>query len=370
MSSFKKKTPNASASSTSSLHYGLPKGTKISLNYGQILVSSGIESLDNILGGGLPLGSLILVEEDKFTHYASSIANYFIEQGLASGQHLIALSPEESLETILQQLSSWSHDPPAITSQQEEESATAASTPMKIAWRYEHLRTAMNHDLPRTSAVDQVYLHGSDLSRRAQAKDYDHHQIHPLNLSEMASYDDVLRELTQIIEKKYLASASGDRQVLRICLKSWMSPLWEDDNKQHLFRFLHSLRGLLRYSLALCMMTVPMHLYETPRSAVEQVADIILRIESFSGSATLQDLSEYHGILHIRKLPRLNTLVHIPMETTQYGFKTKRKKFIIEKIHLPPEVEEASKDSSSSHFDGTMGESRTCGMSGNKSLDF
>jgi len=47
---------------------GVPKfpaipGTKPSLYNFQLLSSTGIPALDNLLGGGLPVGSLVLVED-------------------------------------------------------------------------------------------------------------------------------------------------------------------------------------------------------------------------------------------------------------------------------------------------------------------
>jgi elongator complex protein 4 len=51
---------------------------------------------------------------------------------------------------------------------------------------------------------------------------------------------------------------------------------------------------------------------------------------------------EYNGLLNIRKIAAVNTLAPFTPETRDLAFKLRRKKFIIEKLHLPPELQEAS----------------------------
>ena len=46
-------------------------GTHTSVHNGLLLVSTGIPTLDDVLGGGLPVGSVLMVEEDKHTRFSS-----------------------------------------------------------------------------------------------------------------------------------------------------------------------------------------------------------------------------------------------------------------------------------------------------------
>ena len=65
---------------------------------------------------------------------------------------------------------------------------------------------------------------------------------------------------------------------------------------------------------------------------LERLSDAAVRLESFAGSEKEQNpvYREYHGLFHLRSLPRLNSLApHLP-ETLDLAFKLKRKKFSIE----------------------------------------
>ena len=67
----------------------VPSGTKRWLD-GALLVSTGLASLDAALGGGVPLGSLVLLEEDACGgKLASTLASLFAAESLAAGHTLI-----------------------------------------------------------------------------------------------------------------------------------------------------------------------------------------------------------------------------------------------------------------------------------------
>jgi elongator complex protein 4 len=66
------------------------------------------------------------------------------------------------------------------------------------------------------------------------------------------------------------------------------------------------------------------------------MSDIVIKLESFAGSAkeTNPLFKEYHGLLHMRKLPALSTLApHYPIHR-DLVFKLRRKKFLIEVSHF------------------------------------
>ena len=66
-----------------------PPGTRRWLD-GALLVSTGLASLDTALGGGVPLGSLVLIEEDaRGGKLAHTLASLFAAESLAAGHNLI-----------------------------------------------------------------------------------------------------------------------------------------------------------------------------------------------------------------------------------------------------------------------------------------
>ena len=68
----------------------IPPGVRVSPYNSTLLLSTGIPSLDDVLGGGVPAGSILLIEEDTDTSYAKLLLRYWIAQGLAS-QHDVAV---------------------------------------------------------------------------------------------------------------------------------------------------------------------------------------------------------------------------------------------------------------------------------------
>ena len=86
-------------------------GTKPSLFNFQLLTSSGIPGLDQLLGGGLPLGTLLLIQDipnnpeqenendvETGQHYSSLLLQYFLSEGVVHGHKLFVgrVDPGES----------------------------------------------------------------------------------------------------------------------------------------------------------------------------------------------------------------------------------------------------------------------------------
>jgi elongator complex protein 4 len=69
-------------------------GTRPGL-HGQLLLSTGLAGLDRLLGGGLPLGCVLLVlhDVDARTH-ASSLERCFMGEGVACGHNIAWISTD------------------------------------------------------------------------------------------------------------------------------------------------------------------------------------------------------------------------------------------------------------------------------------
>lgn len=158
--------------------------------------------------------------------------------------------------------------------------------------------------------------------------------------------------------------------VVRVALQSFGSALWPTlaapANSAAMFRFLIALRALLRPRNAVCLLTIPTHLqvatapmsvspflsYAHVPSTLQDEGlalrllrrcDCGLALHAFTGTDAENNpaLKEYHGLLHLRKLPRLDVLSGPTPDTADIAFKLKRQAFVVEKLHLPPELGEA-----------------------------
>ena len=90
-------------------------GTKPSLYNFQLLSSTGIASLDHLLGGGLPVGTLVLVEDhprkvededqsDVGSDYSNVLLKYFMSEGAANRHSLFFGSCDENPEKFFSNL--------------------------------------------------------------------------------------------------------------------------------------------------------------------------------------------------------------------------------------------------------------------------
>ncbi len=62
-------------------------GTRAGL-HSQTLISTGLADLDRILGGGLPLGAVLLLLEDAYCPHGSTLLRYFAAEGVACGHRV------------------------------------------------------------------------------------------------------------------------------------------------------------------------------------------------------------------------------------------------------------------------------------------
>lgn len=69
-------------------------GTRPGL-HGQMLISSGVADLDRLLGGGLPLGSLLLLLEDPHSQHHLNFIKYFLAEGVACRHSTCWLAPQQ-----------------------------------------------------------------------------------------------------------------------------------------------------------------------------------------------------------------------------------------------------------------------------------
>lgn len=147
MSSFKRKTASASQP--------IPKGTKTSPAFSPLLLTScGIPSLDDVLGGGIQLGtSLTVLNPDPHSAHTDLLQKYFIAQGLLSGHnvHVFDVDSRDLVDSCMWCPAS-SSTAKALT---DDEGAGEDNDKVKIAWRYESMQRFIT---TVSSARDEEYV--------------------------------------------------------------------------------------------------------------------------------------------------------------------------------------------------------------------
>ncbi|XP_051155601.1 elongator complex protein 4 [Leptopilina boulardi] len=321
-------------------------GTKPSTHNAQLFISTGIPSLDHVIGGGLPIGSIFLIEEDKYGNYANVMLKYFIAEGIVVSHDSFIASRGLKIEQFLSEI-------PDVATDTPKENKNDIKDEMKIAWRYQNLKI-----VDTSPSGSNKFGHFFDLTKGMDRKKIDMTQVTQWNGENLKfkstnfkkqEYVDLLKSIEETISNgQFLVSNSPEkRNILRIAIRSLGSWPWmcdeENDTKSDLLKFIYCFRALLRSSYAVATITFPAHLYSDKDAMIERLehlSDTVVRLESFAGSdkETNVVFKDYHGLLHIKKLSAFNTLVSHCPHSTDLAFKLRRKKFLIEVLHIPPEL--------------------------------
>uniref|UniRef100_A0AC11BLX2 Elongator acetyltransferase complex subunit 4 n=1 Tax=Ovis aries TaxID=9940 RepID=A0AC11BLX2_SHEEP len=356
VTSFQRRGPRASGADSGCSRLVSIAGTRRSVRNGQLLVSTGLPALDQFLGGGLAVGTVLLIEEDKYNIYSPLLFNYFLAEGIVSGHALLVASAKEDPADILQKLPA-----PLIDHSYKKECdedicghKMESDIKMKIAWRYQ-LFPKMEQGRP---VLSSGFGHDYDISKRIPQELIETSKWHGFFLPEKISstfnvescsltsgYMKLLQFIQNIIYEEGFDGSNPQKKqknILRIGIQNLGSPLWGDDiccaencDASHsLTKFLYILRALLRTSLSACIITVPTHLIQNKAviARVTNLSDTVVGLESFIGSEkeTNPLYKDYHGLIHIRQIPRLNNLIYDISDVKDLAFKLKKKLFTIE----------------------------------------
>jgi elongator complex protein 4 len=319
------------------------------------------------------VGTVTIIEEDMYGTYAKTMLDYFLAEGIVSKHSTLVASLDMNPCNIIKSL-------PAVIQNDPEESANSNSessqnNKMKIAFRYQNL--------PTSDKEIHSIGHYFDLSKSIRPSDFENADIsywtgqrieNGKNMFVNPAYNELLKAVKDKIKegKFFLKDNPSKRTILRVGIHSLGSPMWLPprdsfhvmSESRDLDMFIFCLRALVRSAFAVAVITIPTHLYhENSLDRCIHSSDIAMRLQAFSGTELENNfsLSDYHGFFHLTKLAAINSFTSKHPGSVEYVFKLRRKKFHIEKLHLPPDVQEVS--------DKTVAPSMGCGSS-TKHLEF
>lgn len=119
-------------------------GTRPSPSGGPLL-STGLPSVDDLLGGGLPVSTLLLIESDFPTSYSDLLLKYWIAQGLESGQDVAVVAAgvdggPDAIADMLMGIDGGGERKETKEEVEERENEERLKEKMKIAFRYEGMK--------------------------------------------------------------------------------------------------------------------------------------------------------------------------------------------------------------------------------------
>jgi len=363
---------------------GVEVGTRPG-SHGLHVVSSGLDDLDAILGGGgVPLGTLTIFSDDGWTRHGDLFLKYFVSEGLSVKHSVGIILPNKIAKTTSVNdfiLKSLSKKDLAVPKKNDSEkiSEDKDESKLRIAWQYEKYRNprdmhansmAMQGQRPtlgssrsqtRTIRTNSRWSHDFDISRPPPAKytedvlnvaqevsDVRILSVNPLDgfVSQTVSR---VKEFIESITRKEFESKPGS--IGRIIIPHVGSLPWDDDTqgrgKDRLVNLLNQLRSLIQQKPNISIMiTIPMKQLDQSQSArIRHVADAFFELESVEDTSQVVNLSKdsstVAGHLEIHKLPAFGAIKAPLPQITSYIIRNKRRRLVVEAVEVDPDAEQA-----------------------------
>ncbi|KAJ4486367.1 PAXNEB-domain-containing protein [Lentinula aciculospora] len=368
MSSFKRKS--ATSSKTQVLPGTRPSPGSISTT----ITSTGIPSLDDILGGGLPLScSLVVAAPDPHSSYGELVQKTFVSQGLACKQDVLVVGGNQDALDWVKGCMWFRSSTSSSEESTEDQKPNDEEQKIKIAWRYEQMKQFQT--TVESASNSEEFCRTFDLTTRV-----------PSSTIEKALKDgklmicDVLdtfgtipssksnplvqKVLVCIEEALSQRSSKMSNTPLRICILRLGSYAWGDLRSQDILLFLYNLRSLLRRNPLACASISLDSCVSTDAWGVPGwiqklgwMCDSLITLDAFTTNPSLSTLfPSHHGMVRIHTLPsphtllppsdRFSTLRGLSASAAEGGnssgennlaFKCTRKRLIFETMHLDVE---------------------------------
>ena len=341
-------------------------GTTPSLFNFQLLTSTGISGLDHLVGGGFPIGTVCLLENnpslkshfdngESGQNYSQLIVQYFLAEGAFFAHKLfIAKNVLDNVQI-----------PAIVQSDTRTAESQSKSEQMKIAWRYENQSPSKEEignqenrshhfNLNKTIPASELTSILSTWNLTSQ-------------LTENNAYVDLFKNISNACADFKIQPGSPPTNVLRLGLFDLGHTLFCDGSghdETPLFTFLYRLRSLARTHFVVIVACLSAdfharHSYGGPvHQQVLELADISIALTSFDKEErTKGAFKEHHGMIELTKASPLNCLQNasnIHNVKVKHLFKSLRTKFSISPMHLPPDMgqdEEQDKSKSPNTLD-------------------
>jgi elongator complex protein 4 len=355
------------------------EGVKASVQTSHPTTSTGSEHLDSLLGHmGIPLGSLLLVEESGSTDFASILLRSFASQGVL---HQRLEANGNTKVVVVGQDEMWGKELPGVyvdkkqkkkqKVEEEESKVTVGNLSntnknMKIAWRYS-----------RTAEIEQkaAEVASADVSANTKPNyntvfDFTSRLMPAANTNEVtyinpsASQKSFLSSIITSLEP-LLKQAQETNTVVRVLFPSFLHPVIFGPNcssPNELMPFFHLLHNLCRkypYTVAM-MVSLPLELYPRHNAItrwIEHQSDGVLQLDPFpehlipDTPETSSGEKPSQGLVHIFKLPVTSEKGVMVSRRGEHAFRVGRKTFEIREFGIPIDESEASKEDVSNPVD-------------------
>lgn len=333
------------------------------------------------------MGSVCLIGQDKFNTYSDIIYRCFIAEGITHKHFVFVADLEEDLSHLKQRIPSVNKSEPESTSSQKK----SDSDELRIAWRYQSPGSSAPPTEKLNKTLQANYFVMNKLMSETEVEDLNIAAFRPNDIDNFNVSDNHSGLNTMYIQlahqiKSHIDSINMNinktkkyNNICRIVINSIGGLLWNDkstfdeDYSVSLCQFLLYLRYLLRHSLAIVLITVPNEILQNERlmERCAHLSDYFFTMDDSKSSISRLTKTEYNGLFRLSKLPHLNSLNAFQPETLDLAFYLKRKRLVVEQLHLPPDLgedDDTKKGRTSTTSDFSCGSGSTSNTS--SKLDF
>lgn len=320
-SSFSRNISSVTPSQTPGFKHG-PNGTTF--------ISSGIPDLDKILGGGFPLGSLVMIMEDIEAPHHMLLLRNFMSQGLVHKQALLYASPSREPRAFLGTLP----NPMSSKDNKSSELESEKERGLRIAWQYRKYFGEQPQHFGDQGDGKVEFCNDFDLRKPLERHFLSGQHIDTFSLQ--SSNLIAFRDRCSAFLAQFPRSDSNIKAAGRIAIQSLYAPQCECSNMDwEMLSFIRSLKGMLRSSNAVAIITFPPSLLSPSFSKRWQhLADTLLSVKAIPDEdKELADLltgyQDMIGLLNVHKVARLNTQVPVILEATTFSIKQKKRRSLV-----------------------------------------
>ncbi|CAL8144301.1 unnamed protein product [Orchesella dallaii] len=310
-----------------------------SSRFGEQVVKLRVPSLDQYIGGGIPIGSVCLIRDDFPSKFGDLILKSFVADGASYNHRLYIASHHITPTSFSKELPSvrkTSSDSQGVKSMDDEDESM---TDLKIAWRYGQTgggrpQKSSDQSLPafdfsKKSSVEE--LGGKNLVLSQCCDDTNVYKMNNF------SGNEILKEILGVVNQLELNDQSkAPSNVARIAISHCEEQVLSDN-------FMLKLRSIVQHTSSCAVITIsdaaaPQKTHANALVRAEHFADIVLNLQTIVDQKRRNDLGGIDGVCYITKAASNNTLK--PFEPPRdIGFSFKKRRLLFHELHLPPEGE-------------------------------
>ncbi|XP_061337069.1 elongator complex protein 4-like [Gastrolobium bilobum] len=317
---------------------------------GTMFISSGIPDLDKILGGGFPLGSLVMVMEDAEAPHHMLLLRNFMSQGLVHKQPLLYASASRDPKGFLGTL------PSPASSKEDKSRDLNHEKDLRIAWQYKKYFGEPQLNINTNNGVQHYYCNDFDLRKPLDRQFFSGMNVDCVSMQDSPNLA-ALQDRCAGFVAQFSRNEGSTSSVGRIAIQSFCSPQCKYSNMEwHMLSFIRSLKGMTRSSNAVVVVTLtPSLLSPSCSKRLQHMADTLLSVRALPDedkelAKLLTGYQDMVGLLNVHKVTRFNTQVPVILEASTFSIKLQKRRFLVLEC-----LNQAPVDGSSGSSYGTSG---------------